>query len=72
MGIFVRVPDKRNLYSKGYTTKWNGELFILHKINKTNPVIYGLVDENNEQTEGKYYEQKLLRSVLNLYPTTKR
>ena len=65
VGDHVRVPDKRNLYSKGYTTNWNRELFKIHKINNTNPVTYGLVDENNEQTEGKYYEQELLRSVFN-------
>ena len=53
VGDFVRVPDKRNLYSEGYTTNWNEELFEIHKINKTNPVTYGLVDENNEQIEGK-------------------
>ena len=65
LGDYVRVPDKRNLHSKGYTTNYNRELFEIHKVNKTNLVTYGLVDENNEQIEGKYYEQELLRSVLN-------
>ena len=32
VGDFVRVPDKRNLYSKGYTTNWNRELFKIKKI----------------------------------------
>ena len=27
VGDFVRVPDKRNIYSKGYTTNWNRGLF---------------------------------------------
>ena len=40
VGDFVRVPDKRILYSKGYTTNWNRELFKIHKVNKTNPVLY--------------------------------
>ena len=31
--VFVRVPDKRNIYSKGYTTYWNGELFKIHILN---------------------------------------
>ena len=26
VGDYVRVPDKRNYYSKGYTTNWNREL----------------------------------------------
>ena len=71
VGDSVRVPDKRNLYSKGYTTNWNRELFKIHKINPTNPVTYGLVDENNEQIEGKFYEQKLLRSIFNFKSNNK-
>ena len=71
VGDYVRVPDKRNLYSKGYTTNWNRELFKIHKNNNTNPVTYRLVDENNEQIEGKYYEQELLRSVFNFESNNK-
>ena len=71
VGDYVRVPDKRNLYSKGYTTNWNRELFKIHKINPTNPVTYGLVGENNEQIEGKYYEQELLGSIFNFKSNNK-
>ena len=71
VGHYVRVPDKRNRYSKGYTTNWNRELSKIHKINPTNPVTYGLVDENNEQKEGKYYEQELLRSIFNFKSNNK-
>ena len=65
VGDFVRVPDKRNIYSKGYTTNWNRDLFKIHNINKTNPVTYTLNDENGEIIQGKYYEQELLRSIFN-------
>ena len=65
VGDFVRVPDKKNIYSKGYTTNWNRELFKIHNINKTNPVTYTLDDENGEIIQGKYYEQELLRSIFN-------
>ena len=71
VGDYVRNPDKRNLYSKGYATNWNGELFEIHKINPTNPGTYSLVDENNEQIEGKYYKQELLRSVFNFKSNNK-
>ena len=64
VGDFVRVPDKRNIYSKGYTTNWNRELFKIHSINKTNPVTYTLNDENGDIIQGKYYEQELLRSIF--------
>ena len=53
VGDYVRVPDKKNIYSKGYTTNWNRELFKIHSINKTNPVTYTLGDENKEINQGK-------------------
>ena len=71
VGDFVGVPDKRNLYSKGYTTNWNRDLFKIHKISPTNTVTYGLVDENNLQIEGKCYEQELLRSGFNFESNNK-
>ena len=71
VGDFVRVPDKRNLYSKGYTIMWNRVLFKLHKINTTNPITYGLVAEINDQIEGKYYEQDFSRSVFNFKSNNK-
>ena len=71
VGDYVRVPDKRNTYSKGYTTNWNRELFKIQKINPTNPITYTLEDENNEQIAGKYYEQELLRSVFNFESNNK-
>ena len=71
VGDYVRVPDKRNIHSKGYTTNWNRELFKIQKINPTNPITYTLEDENNEQIAGKYYEQELLRSVFNFESNNK-
>ena len=71
VGKFVRVPDKCNLYSKGYTTNWNRELFKIHKGNKTNPVTYGLVDENNEQIKENIMNKNFqeVHSTLNLNKT---
>ena len=71
VGDYERVPDKRNIYSKGYTTNWSRELFKIEKINNTNPVTHFLVDKNNEQIKGKYYEQELLRSIFNFKSNNK-
>ena len=64
VGDFVRVPDKRSVYSKD-VQQIGTELFKIHKINSTNPVTYTLEDENKEIIQGKYYEQELLRSMFN-------
>ena len=37
VGDFVRVPDKRNIYSNAYTTNWNNELFKIQKITQLTP-----------------------------------
>ena len=65
VGDFVRVPDKRSVYSKGYTTDWNRELFKIHKINSAIPVTYTLEHENKEIIKGKYFEQEPLGSKFN-------
>ena len=64
VGDFVRVPDKRNIYSKGYTTNWNRELFKNTQHQQNKPVTYTLNDENGEIIQGKYYEQELLSSIF--------
>ena len=61
----LSVPDKRNLYSKGYPTNWKGELFDIVKLDNTIPVTYSLEDENTEQTEGTFFDQELLGCVFN-------
>ena len=70
IGGFVWVPDKRNLYSEGYTTNWNREIFKINQLNNTNPLTYTLEDENGEIIQGTYYQQELLKSVFDF--TTNR
>ena len=60
VGDYVRNAD--NIFSKGYTSNWNGELFKVNEILKTQPPTYKIEDTNGEIIEGKYYEQELLKS----------
>ena len=62
---YVRIPDKRNIFSKQSTTNWSRELFKIKNINNTNPVTYTIEDQNKETILGKYYEQELLKSDFN-------
>ena len=68
---FVRIPDKRNIFSKQSTTNWSRELFKIKNVNNTNPVTYTICDENQEIILGKYYEQELLKSEFN-YETNRK
>ena len=62
IGDYVRNADKRNIFSKGYTSDWNRELFKINEVLKTQSPTYKIEDINGEIIEGKYYEQELVKS----------
>ena len=62
VGDYVRNADKCNIFSKGYTSNWNRELFKVNEVLKTQPLTYKIEDINGEIIEGNYYEQELLKS----------
>ena len=62
VGDYVRNADKRNVFSKDYTSNWNRELFKINKVLNSFPTTYLLEDINGEVIEGKYYEQELFKS----------
>ena len=64
VGDYVRNADKRNIFSKGYTSNWNRELFKVNEVLKTHPQTYKIEGINGEIIEGKYYEQELLKSEI--------
>ena len=61
VGDYVRNADKRNIFSKGYTSNWNRELFKVNEILKTQPPTYKIEDMNDEIIEGKYYETGIIK-----------
>ena len=62
VGDHVRNAEKRSIFSKGYNSNWNRELFKVNEILKTQPPTYNLEDMNGEIVEGKYYERDFLKS----------
>ena len=46
-GDYVRNEDKRNIFSKGYTSNWNRELFKINEILKQPPT-YKIEDMNGD------------------------
>ena len=53
VGGYVRTADKRNIFSKGYTSNWNRELFKVNEVLRTQPLAYKIEDFNGEIIEGK-------------------
>ena len=71
VGDYVRNADKRNIFSKGYTSNWNRELFKVNEVLKKQPPTYKIEDINGEIIEGKYYEQELLKSEFDFESNNK-
>ena len=71
LGYYVRNVDKRIIFSKGYTSNWNRELFKVNEVPKTHPPTYKIEDINGEIIEGKYYEQELLKSEFDFVSNNK-
>ena len=71
VGIYVRKADKRNIFSKGYTSNWNRELVKVNEVLKTQPPTYKIEDINGEKIEGKNYEQEQLKSEFDFESNNK-
>ena len=44
----VRVTKNKNIFSKGYTGNWSGEILIINSVLKTNAWTYKINDLNAE------------------------
>ena len=71
VGDYVRIADKRNIFSKGYTSNWKREFLKVNEVLKTQPTTYKIEDINGEIIEGRYYEQELLKSEFDIESNSK-
>ena len=68
VGDKVRISKyKRKLFEKGYTPNWTEEIFLVDKIQSTNPITYRLKDLNNEEIQGSFYEPVLLSAKQDVF-----
>ena len=64
----VRISKyKRKIFDKGYTLNWTEEIFLVDKIQSTNPITYRLKDLNNEEIQGSFYEPELLKAKQDVF-----
>ena len=68
IGDKVRIRKyKRKVFDKGYTPNWTQEIFLIDKIQSTNPIAYRLKDLNNEEIQGSFYEPELLPAKQDVF-----
>lgn len=69
---WVRIQTEKGKFGKGYTQNWTKELFRIVRIDANEPVMYHLVDINDEEVKQRFYENELLKSNENIGDYMKR
>ena len=59
------------MFDEGYTPNWTEEIFLVDKIQSTDPITYRLKDLNNEEIQGSFYEPELLPAKRDIFRITK-
>ena len=67
VGDKVRITKKKEVFEKGYTTRWTEEIFTIKEIRETNPITYKLEDLQGEEIEGTFYEPELQKTEQQIY-----
>jgi hypothetical protein len=61
VGDRVRISKYKKVFDKGYLPNWTTELFTVSKVLNTTPITYKIKDYNDEEIEGSFYEQELVK-----------
>ena len=64
VGNRVRISKFKNIFAKGNAPNWSSEIFIVDKVNDTLPYTYNLIDLNDEEVIGSFYDRELQKSIL--------
>ena len=62
VGDHVRISKYKNIFAKGYMSKWSDEVFVVSKIKKTVPRTYVINDLNGQEIIGTFYEKELQKT----------
>ena len=71
VGDKVRMSRTKALFEKGYLPNWSEEIYIIEKVQKTNPVTYKIKDLLEEVIEGSFYSEELQKTSQELYRVEK-
>lgn len=59
IGDHVRISKVRGVFDKKYQSNWSTEIFVIDKVQLTNPTTYLLQDVSKHNIKGGFYEQQL-------------
>jgi hypothetical protein len=64
VGDTVRIAKEKFTFEKGFTPNWTDEIFKVSKVIRSIPNSYEIVDLNNENVLGKFYEKELQKVTV--------
>ena len=64
VGDRVRISKFKNIFAKGCAPNRSKEIFIVNKINDTEPYKYNHKDLNDEEIIGSFYDRELQKTKL--------
>jgi hypothetical protein len=67
VGDKVRITKKKSIFEKAYTPKWTEEVFTVSQVQYTDPPTYTIMDNNNEEIQGTFYEKELQKTSQELF-----
>ena len=62
VGDHVRISKYKNIFAKGYVSKWSEEVFMIKKVKNTVPWKYVISDLNREDIFGTFYKKQIAKS----------
>lgn len=62
VGDYVRISVHKGVFAKGYIPNWSTEIFIVSKINKTQPPTYQLRDYRGNDIAGCFYNEEIFKT----------
>ena len=64
VGAKVRITRNKGIAKKGYTARRTEEVFTVTEVRYTYPITHKIVDYNNEEIKGSFYEQELQKNYV--------
>ena len=68
IGDYVRILEKKPLFSKGYTQNWSKDLFIIRNLVPSNPPRYLIKDFKSKNNPNKFYTEEIQKVFVNEFP----
>lgn len=65
IGDYCRLSKYKKIFRKGYKIQWTEELFVIHDVLDTSPIVYKVRDLDEQILTGVFYEQELNRVKKN-------